>query len=61
MNILRVFLFVILSFSVSAQNLALNSTVHASSEESGVLNASNAVDGDYNTRWSSAFSDPQWI
>jgi len=61
MNILPKLLFLIFSISVSAQNLALNSTVIASSEESGVLNASNAVDGDYTTRWSSAFSDPQWI
>ena len=61
MNILLKLLFLIISISVSAQNLALNSTVIASSEESGVLNASNAVDGDYTTRWSSAFSDPQWI
>jgi beta-glucosidase len=33
----------------------------ASSEESGQFPASAATDGDTTTRWSSAFSDPQWI
>ena len=33
----------------------------ASSVESGAFPASNAVDGDLGTRWSSEFSDPQWI
>src|SRR5690606_17326535 len=35
--------------------------VAASSTESAAFPASNAVDGDLGTRWSSAFSDPQWI
>jgi F5/8 type C domain-containing protein len=33
----------------------------ASSVESATFPASNAVDGSTTTRWSSAFSDPQWI
>ncbi|WP_213450819.1 DUF1996 domain-containing protein [Rhizomonospora bruguierae] len=33
----------------------------ASSVENGGSPASNAVDGNLGTRWSSAFSDPQWI
>ncbi len=38
----------------------LPATVTASSSE-GVNKAENAVDGDEETRWSSEFSDPQWI
>jgi hypothetical protein len=33
----------------------------ASSTESAAFPASSAVDGDPGTRWSSAFSDPQWL
>jgi beta-glucosidase len=33
----------------------------ASSTENAGLAASNAVDGNTGTRWSSAFSDPQWL
>src|SRR5260370_732977 len=33
----------------------------ASSVESATYPASNAVDGNLNTRWSSAFTDPQWL
>ncbi|MCO5995268.1 discoidin domain-containing protein [Actinoallomurus rhizosphaericola] len=33
----------------------------ASSTENSGTTASNAVDGDTGTRWSSAFSDPQWL
>ncbi len=36
-------------------------TAIASSEETPELNASMAVDGNMNTRWSSQFSDEQWI
>jgi hypothetical protein len=32
-----------------------------SSVENGTLGGANAVDGNLSTRWSSAFSDPQWI
>jgi len=33
----------------------------ASSSENGSFTAPNAVDGNTGTRWSSAFSDPQWV
>ena len=33
----------------------------ASSAENATMAAANAVDGNTGTRWSSAFSDPQWI
>jgi F5/8 type C domain/Ricin-type beta-trefoil lectin domain/Putative Ig domain len=42
-------------------NLALNKTATASSLENAGFPASNAVDGNLGTRWSSAFSDPQWL
>ncbi|TDV40986.1 beta-1,3-glucanase family protein [Actinophytocola oryzae] len=42
-------------------NLALNHPATASSTESGAYSASAAVDGNTGTRWSSAFSDPQWL
>ena len=43
------------------RNLALNKPATASSVESAAYPASAAVDGPPTTRWSSAFSDPQWI
>ncbi|MFL6125303.1 discoidin domain-containing protein [Actinophytocola sp.] len=42
-------------------NAALNRPVTASSAENAGTPASAAVDGNTGTRWSSAFSDPQWI
>ena len=42
-------------------NLALNRPVAVSSTEAGGNVASNAVDNSYSTRWSSVYSDPQWI
>ncbi len=42
-------------------NLALNKTATASSTENASFPASAAVDGNAGTRWSSAFSDPQWL
>jgi hypothetical protein len=44
-----------------SQNLALNRPTTASSTESTAFAANLAVDGNGGTRWSSAFSDPQWI
>ncbi|MBI4845052.1 MAG: family 16 glycosylhydrolase [Candidatus Omnitrophica bacterium] len=41
--------------------LSAGKPVKASSQEAEDLGAENAVDRDKNTRWSSAFSDPQWI
>ncbi|WP_271189002.1 cellulose binding domain-containing protein [Dactylosporangium matsuzakiense] len=42
-------------------NLALRRPVTASSAEGTGLAAANAVDGDRGTRWSSSYTDPQWI
>jgi Glycosyl hydrolase catalytic core/F5/8 type C domain/Carbohydrate binding module (family 6) len=42
-------------------NLALHQPAFASSLENSGDPATNAVDGNTSTRWSSAFSDPQWI
>ncbi|MBN2486005.1 MAG: discoidin domain-containing protein [Bacteroidales bacterium] len=42
-------------------NLALNKPVYVSSVENADMAGTNAVDGSGTTRWSSAFSDPQWI
>ena len=45
----------------AATNLALNRPATASSVEKAGLEPGNAVDGSTSTRWSSQFSDPQWI
>ncbi len=42
-------------------NAALNQPATASSTENASFPASAAVDGNTGTRWSSAFSDPQWL
>jgi beta-glucosidase len=42
-------------------NIAVGSEATASSVETSSTPASAAVDGDLSTRWSSAFSDPQWL
>ena len=42
-------------------NAALDRPATASSTENGGTPASAAVDGNTGTRWSSAFSDPQWL
>lgn len=42
-------------------NLALHKTVTVSSTETTETPGSAAVDGDATTRWSSTFSDPQWL
>ena len=47
--------------TVPSANLALNKPVTVSSVENAGLSGANAVDGNTTTRWSSAFSDPQWI
>jgi beta-glucosidase-like glycosyl hydrolase len=47
--------------SCGGTNLALNHPAGASSVENAGSPASAAVDGNAGTRWSSAFSDPQWI
>ena len=47
--------------SCGTTNLALNKTATSSSTESAAYPAADAVDGNTGTRWSSAFSDPQWL
>ncbi|MBB5212663.1 glycosyl hydrolase [Microbulbifer hydrolyticus] len=42
-------------------NLALGKNTAVSSMENGDLSGAAAVDGELGTRWSSAWSDPQWI
>ncbi len=42
-------------------NVALNHPTMASSLQSAAYPASAATDGNLSTRWSSAFSDPQWL
>ncbi|MDD5688216.1 MAG: discoidin domain-containing protein [Elusimicrobia bacterium] len=42
-------------------NIAIGKTATASSEEGAGLEATKAVDGNVSTRWSSQFSDPQWL
>ncbi len=48
-------------YNVPPKNLALNKPVIVSSEENSSLGGQNAVDGNLSTRWSSQFSDPQYI
>jgi hypothetical protein len=45
----------------STTDAALNKPATSSSTENAASPASAAVDGDTGTRWSSAFSDPQWL
>ncbi|MEU1471919.1 discoidin domain-containing protein, partial [Streptomyces sp. NPDC005761] len=47
--------------SAAPSLLSQGRTVTTSSQENGGTPATAAVDGDNGTRWSSAFSDPQWI
>jgi hypothetical protein len=47
--------------SVSNTNLALGKSVVVSSTESGTNTANKAVDGSTGTRWSSAYTDQNWI
>ncbi|WLQ46636.1 discoidin domain-containing protein [Streptomyces poriferorum] len=47
--------------SAAPSLLSQGRTVTTSSQENGGTPATAAVDGDNGTRWSSAFTDPQWI
>jgi hypothetical protein len=47
--------------SCGTTNLALHQPTTASSTQGPSWPASNATDGNLSTRWSSAFSDPQWL
>lgn len=42
-------------------NLAFDQPAYASSIQGAGTPASAAVDGDFNSRWSSAYADPQWL
>ncbi|MFL6110857.1 MAG: discoidin domain-containing protein, partial [Catenulispora sp.] len=44
-----------------SRDLALGRTATSSANENSSLGPGNAVDGKPDTRWSSAFSDPQWL
>jgi hypothetical protein len=50
-----------LTSAATAQNLALSRPVVVSGTENAGTPGSNAVDGNTGTRWSSAFTDSQWI
>lgn len=56
---------VVLPYTATTQqpsvNVALNKPTLVSSTENATFPGSLAVDGNTATRWSSAFSDPQWI
>ena len=45
----------------SGTNLALNQPTYASSIQGAGYPASAATDDNFNSRWSSAYSDPQWL
>jgi hypothetical protein len=47
--------------AIDGTNLALNRPAYASSIQGAGYPASAAVDDNFNTRWSSLFSDPQWL
>jgi hypothetical protein len=47
--------------SCGTANVALNQSTAASSLENASFTAAAATDGNTGTRWSSAFSDPQWL
>jgi len=47
--------------SCGTTNVALGQPTTASSQENASFPAANATDGSTTTRWSSAFSDPQWL
>lgn len=49
------------STAVAAPNLALGKAVSVSSTQSTSTGGANAVDGQGGTRWSSQFSDAQWL
>jgi beta-glucosidase len=50
-----------LSATAAATLLSQGKPATASSTENAAFPASSAVDGDAGTRWSSGFSDPQWL
>lgn len=47
--------------AATTTNLAVNKTATSSSNQDASLTPNNAVDGNATTRWSSQFTDPQWM
>ncbi len=47
--------------SIPGSNIALQKSVTASSSDADAPNPAAVVDGDANTRWSSAWSQPHWV
>ena len=45
----------------STTNLALNRPAYSSSNQANYYGANKAFDGNFHSRWSSQFSDPQWL
>ncbi|MBN1410421.1 MAG: discoidin domain-containing protein [Spirochaetales bacterium] len=60
-TLIVVFILCVTTIAVGQTNLALNRPATSSSNESAGYSAGMAFDGNTATRWSSAFSDPQWI
>ena len=61
-NLNSLLFFLLISFVVNSQNLALNKPTLASSAEAAGLESNFANDGDLTTRWASQHQvDPQWI
>jgi hypothetical protein len=54
-------IFVTPGVTISGTNLAFGQPAYASSAQSSGTPASAAVDGNFNTHWASAVSDPQWL
>jgi hypothetical protein len=54
-------IFVTPGVTTSGTNLAFGQPAYASSIQGTGTPAAAAVDGNFNSRWSSAFSDPQWL
>ncbi|MCR5736491.1 MAG: discoidin domain-containing protein [Eubacterium sp.] len=48
-------------YTLSNTNIATGKTAYASSEENGDLSAGKTIDGDMSTRWSSQWTDDEWI
>lgn len=50
-----------LQYIISDTNIAIGKTVYSSSNENNELMASNVTDGSMSSRWSSAWSENEWI
>jgi hypothetical protein len=54
-------IFVTPGVTTTGTNLAYNQPAYASSTQGSGTPAAAAADGNFNTRWSSAYADPQWL